>query len=499
MMRRNFTQISCLFIAALLISSCQQVFKPAKTLETEKEQTGLNRNLPRPDDKPADMTKPVKVFIMMGQSNMVGMGQISGGGKRWNPKDITDAVVSVYEGDYSPDKDYDSLTPIKTEKMKSVGGVKPTPFPGGGTQVLRGNMTIKDTGVYKFKPGYGASTNCIMEVDGEEVYSKKDPKGKPVYKLKKIEGGKSFSFKVTYLNESANGLGWYERTDFPGTLETLVKQQKQYPFIIDEDGNWTVRKDVYYYDARVKKGSALSPLSNNGKTIGPELGFGHVMGNLFDEPVLLIKSCIGNRSLAWDLLPPGSKRYEVDGKVYAGYKDSPASWDKGTEPKPIKWYAGKQYDDDVANAKKVLENIEKYYPGAKEYEIAGFVWWQGHKDQNTVHANRYEHNLVNLIKSLRKDFNAPDAPFVLATIAFEGWRLEEPGKTIAAAQLAIADPDKHPEFAGKVKCVEARDLWRELDVSPKSQNYHYHRNAGTYFDVGLALGQAMADIYKKNK
>src|SRR6478672_8933252 len=34
--------------------------------------------LPRPDGKAADMTKPVQVFIMMGQSNMVGLGKITG-------------------------------------------------------------------------------------------------------------------------------------------------------------------------------------------------------------------------------------------------------------------------------------------------------------------------------------------------------------------------------------------------------------------------------------
>jgi len=35
-----------------------------------------------------------------------------------------------------------------------------------------------------------------------------------------------------------------------------------------------------------------------------------VMGEAFDEPVMLLKSCIGNRSLGWDLLPPGSERLE---------------------------------------------------------------------------------------------------------------------------------------------------------------------------------------------
>jgi len=33
----------------------------------------------RPDGKPADMTKPVQVFILLGQSNMVGLGKIAGG------------------------------------------------------------------------------------------------------------------------------------------------------------------------------------------------------------------------------------------------------------------------------------------------------------------------------------------------------------------------------------------------------------------------------------
>jgi len=42
------------------------------------------------------------------------------------------------------------------------------------------------------------------------------------------------------------------------------------------------------------------------KTIGPELGIGSVLGEALDAPVMLLKSCIGNRSLGWDLLPPGS-------------------------------------------------------------------------------------------------------------------------------------------------------------------------------------------------
>jgi alpha-galactosidase len=308
--------------------------------------------------------------------------------------------------------------------------------------------------------------------------------------------------KVFVLMGQSNmvGMGEVGPETTKGTLGYLTKAEKRYPYLLDEAGNWSKRNDVRY--AFVMQGRGGMQINYNdwltikGGPIGPEVAFGHVMGQVFDEPVLILKACIGNRSLGWDLLPPGSERYEVNGKIYAGYKDSPDSWPKGTEPKPIGWYAGKQYDDDVANAKKVLSELGKYYPGAEKYEVAGFVWWQGHKDQNPVHASRYEQNLVNLIKCLRKDFNAPNAPFVLAV------GCGNPGRTsfglqIAEAQLAMNDAKKHPEFAGNVKCVESRDFWREADVSPKNQGYHYNRNAETYMEVGNALGWAMAELLQK--
>ncbi len=345
----------------------------------------------------------------------------------------------------------------------------------------------------------------------------KDPLPRPVDKTpdatKKV--------KVFILMGQSNmvGMGDIGPGTNRGTLVYLTKTEKKYPFLVDDAGQWTVRKDVYYYDARVKKGSPLSPTSNNGKSIGPELGFGYVMGHILDEPVLVLKSCIGNRSLGWDLLPPGSERYQAEvterggakvTKVFAGYKDKPDSWPmdtaKGlaTEPppwldkktgKPIEWYAGKQYDDDMANAKAALADLAKVYPGyqGQGYEIAGFVWWQGHKDQNAVHAARYEQNLARLIPTLRRDYNAPNAKFVLATGCGNPGR-ESFGLQIAEAQLAIADVKKHPEFAGNVKCVDSRDLWREAAVSPKNQGYHYNRNAETYMEVGLRLGWAMAEL-----
>ena len=131
------------------------------------------------------------------------------------------------------------------------------------------------------------------------------PDDKPADQTKKV--------KVFILMGQSNmvGMGDIEPADKSGTLLTLTETERKYPFLVDDAGQWTVRKDVFYYDARVKKGGPLTATSN-GKSIGPELGFGFVMGQLLDEPVLVLKSCIGNRSLGWDLLPPGSERYTVE-------------------------------------------------------------------------------------------------------------------------------------------------------------------------------------------
>jgi hypothetical protein len=234
-----------------------------------------------------------------------------------------------------------------------------------------------------------------------------------------------------------------------------------------------------------------------GRNIGPEIGIGHHVGNLLDEPVLILKSCIGNRSLGWDLLPPGSESYEFEDNgtvyTYAGYKQSPLRWEKGTEPEPIGWYAGMQYDGDVANAKKVLAELDTYYPSAKGYEVAGFFWWQGDKDRyNAGHASRYEQNLVQLIKTLHKDFDAPDAKFVCATLGqTEKGATDNEGMILDAMLAVDGESGKYPEFKGNVATVYTHPL-----SQGGASNGHYGGNAKTYMNVGLGMGEAMVELLK---
>ena len=436
--------------------------------------------------------KPVKVFLLSGQSNMVGAGKVDGGSSRWGNQFI-DPVVSVYKGDYAPQAGYDSMEPTKTLTLESFGGVRPTPYPGGGTQVTRGFVQVKESGMYEFRPGYGGSTYNVMEVDGKEVHRQEVGEDSVRTEIK-LEGGKKVPFKITYFTKQANGLGWIVRLDVPGALSTLVKFKGMYPYLIDENRQWKARQDIWYRGVVTATGNR--PLGVAGGRIGPEIGFGHAVGNYIEEPVLILKTSQGNRSLSWDFLTPGSKRFEYGGKIYAGYKESPLSWDKGTKPEPINWYAGKQYDDCFGAAHEVLKNFDKEFPHweGRGYEIEGFAWWQGDKDRYVeAHAVRYEKNLVRLIKTLRKEFKAPKAKFVVATLGQTAKNAQPSNdKLILDAQLAVdGTTGNYPEFKGNVSTVYTHPL-----SQGGASNSHYDGNAQTYMDVGVAMGEAMVKLLK---
>ena len=333
------------------------------------------------------------------------------------------------------------------------------------------------------------------------------PDGKPADMTKPVQ--------VFILLGQSNMVGKGKIAGGEGSLDNAIKTKQKYPHLVDDAGKWTERKDVRNVRVMVGRGGGMQLFNNEwmtikGGTMGPEFGIGHPVGNAVEAPVMILKSCIGNRSLGWDLLPPGSERFEFEGKIYAGYKDRPDSWvadpAKGTatEPppwvdkngKPVDWYAGKQYDDDVTNAKKVLSELGTYYPDATKYEVAGFFFWQGEKDcGNAGHASTYEKNLVAFIKHLRKDFNAPNAKFVLATLGESTKGSTGNGGKVLEAQLAVdGTSGKHPEFKGNVATVYANPLSKG-----GSGNSHYNGNAETYMDVGEALGKAMVDLLKTSK
>lgn len=299
----------------------------------------------------------------------------------------------------------------------------------------------------------------------------------------------------------------------PKTVYSGIKAGK-YTYLVDDANKMKERKDVRYIWTMQGKGVRTQQwLGAKGK-VGVELGTGWNLGDYYTEPVMMLKAAIGNRGLGWDLLPPSVGTYEVNGKKFPGYQEYSdggeiKKFEKGvSKVKATKgrnrgkmvdpWYAGKNYDDDTNNAKKVLAELAKHYPDAKKYEVAGFFWWQGAKDQNPNHAARYEVHLVELIKCLRKTFDAPNAPFVVATLGIKDGQLGgSPTDKIVAAQLAVdgrGDNPKYKEFKGNVATVDTRKFY-----GGSSANGHYGGNGEFYMQVGDEMGKAMVELLKKQK
>lgn len=314
------------------------------------------------------------------------------------------------------------------------------------------------------------SASVVADIAEEKLLERSD--GKPADMSKPVQ--------VFILLGQSNMVG----AGKVASLDAPVKQEKKYPYLLDEAGNWSVRQDVR--NVRVMC-SGAGPwkthvnewMTVSGNTMGPEFGIGHPLGNTIDAPVMILKSCIGNRALSWDLLPPGAEGYAGNGETPRKPREDVKDW-----------YAGVQYDGDVRAALDVLGDLNTYYPDAKKYEVAGFFFWQGEKDcGNAEWANAYEKNLVQFIKALRLDFQAPNAKFVLATL---GEHVKGCGNKVFDAHFAVDGKEgKYPEFKGNVATVYSNPL-----SMGGSGNGHYGGNPQTYMNVGEAMGKAMVELLK---
>ncbi|MEO0474998.1 MAG: sialate O-acetylesterase [Planctomycetota bacterium] len=271
----------------------------------------------------------------------------------------------------------------------------------------------------------------------------------------------------------------------PGTMQYHLKNDKDKYSHLVKNGEPIVRKDVYVVNlsapGKQKEAGFLDTNFGAGANlIGPEYGFGWAVGEYFEDPVLIIKSSWGGRSLKHNFLPPSIEDYPKPQKT----------GDKGFE-----------YAEVIRHVKEVTGNLKKYVPGyqGQGYEIMGFGWHQGWNDridQGAVDA--YEKNLVALIKDLRKDIGVKDMPFASANTGMSGWDVPQRYRAKVTkhveAQLAPGDPNKYPEFAGNVAGVETRGFARTSEQSPSKQEFHWNRNWETYYLIGEAMGKAMVKM-----
>lgn len=262
-----------------------------------------------------------------------------------------------------------------------------------------------------------------------------------------------------------------------------------YDGLLASDGTWTVRDDVWVYfdNARtgVQKGGLSVGFGSREDRIGPELGFGRTLGDAFEEPILLIKTCWGGRSLAVDFRPPSAGKHQFTVKPRLD----------GTVPK-----AGEYYQRMIAEVNEVLANLDTLYPELDGHtpEIAGVFWHQGWNDGcNQAYADEYEENLLLLIADLRRDLGVKDLPFVIANSGFGG---EDPRRgVVGVLQTTVQPAQEAAESLPQVACVDTRPFYRPPEKSPGSGDIeHWFSNAESYFLIGDASARAMLGLLENS-
>jgi hypothetical protein len=230
------------------------------------------------------------------------------------------------------------------------------------------------------------------------------------------------------------------------------------------------------------------PTTMGGK-IGPEFTFGIFMDKALDEPILIIKTAWGGRSLNTEFRPPSAGPYKLPKQVQD-------EWDKhpqGAHGVP-KLEDRKKWQDDkdaasgvfyrmmIEHVKKVLADPKRVCPEYDEkagFELAGFVWLQGFNDlvDGTTYPgpdepgkyDEYSRLLAHFIRDVRKDLSAPKMPFVIGVLGVGG---ETQNLHFRNAMAAPADM---PEFKGNVIAVETAPFW-DKDIEAAFTNQDTYNN-----------------------
>jgi len=283
---------------------------------------------------------------------------------------------------------------------------------------------------------------------------------------------------------------------------------------------WIERDDVFikYLD---RKGPLTIGYGSPGRT-GVELEFGTMMGNHFDEPVVLIKAAWGGHSL-YKLFRSPSAAYPADEVLQKELSQAQDrvkqnnEKNKKNDPLPtlddIKNDYGSSYRHMLAEVQDVQQNYAKLFPTleGKTLELAGFVWFQGWNDQYGAE-HEYASNMTHFIKDVRKDLDSPHLPFVIAAMGQNG------SKPATGAMLIVRDAqlamNEVPEFQGNVKAFRtdllvdkaAEELfptWRQNAEQWKLVGgdfpYHYLGSAIWFTRIGHAMGDSMLELLKSQK
>lgn len=288
-----------------------------------------------------------------------------------------------------------------------------------------------------------------------------------------------------------------------GTLPWLLSQPQhrdQFKHLVDASGKYAVRQDVFVSYKRqddeswkvaggltVGQGHHRYSRSPEGAlrdgswafTSGPEIGFGTLVGDYFEDPVLLVKTAWGGRDLVKHFRPPTSAA--KSGVVGPSY---------------LKMLT--EVDTLLADPADIKRIVPAYDP-AKGYEMVGFLWHQGFNDHLSPDAvAEYAFNLGNLIRDLRAHWKVPGLLFSIAESGMVCHNATSGnGFNLCQAQ---AVPAADPEFKGKVGFVPTKAFYDATIAPDPSGGWGYHWNGSfwSYYNVGKASGESMVELVKAN-
>ena len=258
----------------------------------------------------------------------------------------------------------------------------------------------------------------------------------------------------------------------PETLPFLsvMQDEEKQPRICDKV--WI----SYLSTSGVKQGQLSVGFGASEDKIGPEYTFGIYMQKHLKQPILIIKTAWGGKSLHTDFRSPSAGPYLFTEQQIEGFAK------QGKDFKQIKAerarMTGLHYRLMIGHVERVLQNIKSVYPDYNEqhgYELAGMVWFQGWNDMvdRGVYPRRdqpggYDHYsdaLGHFIRDVRRDLSTPDLPFVIGVIGVGG-AVEHYGarqKRYAGIhqyfRSAMAAPATWPEFDGNVSSVLTENYW----------------------------------------
>ncbi len=285
-----------------------------------------------------------------------------------------------------------------------------------------------------------------------------------------------------------------------GTFDAMALSPQTAPLLEamrGPDGAPRVLDDVWISSlggARDEAGERTGKLTagfgaeGRGTKIGPEFTFGIALHEHLGEPILLIKTAWGGKSLHTDFRPPSAGPYEFNAGERERLVKQGRDLDEARAQKAEA--TGRDYRRMIAHVKKTLADVSRVVPDhdpAAGHELAGFVWFQGWNDMvaGDVYPNRgqpggydaYSDLLATFIRDVRTDLAAPNLPVVIGVLGVGGPVADYgPGQRRYAAihqgfRDAMAAPAALPEFAGTVAAVRTEQFW-DMEVAALRTREH---------------------------